>query len=98
MISGCAGYPRMNIFDFITQDEIEDLPDDDPQEAFVRFARTAQRRLGERSTQIDTNDEAGWEELREARLGFMNVVIAAAKKYEIDPFATLSVPRLKNFG
>jgi hypothetical protein len=88
----------LNIFDFITQDEIDDLPDDDPQAAFVRFVRIAQRRLGERTTQINAQDQPGWEELNEARLGFMNVVIAAAKKYEIEPFATLAVPRLNNFG
>jgi hypothetical protein len=70
----------LNIFDFITQDEINDLPDDDPQAASVRFVRTAQRRLGERTSKIDPNDQSGWEELNEARLGFMNVVIAAAKK------------------
>jgi hypothetical protein len=29
---------------------------------------------------------------------FYERVIAAAKKYEIEPFATLSVPRLKSFG
>jgi hypothetical protein len=39
----------MIIFDFITQDEIDDLPDDDPQAAFVSFVRIAQHRLGERS-------------------------------------------------
>lgn len=88
----------LNIFDFITQDEIDDLPDDDPQAAFVRFVRIAQRRLGERTTQLDAQDQSGWEELNEARLGFMNVVIAAAKNYEIEPFASLSVPRLKDFG
>jgi hypothetical protein len=88
----------MNIFDFITQDEIEDLPDDDPQTAFVRFVRIAQRRLGERSAQLRSDNETEWEELNEARLGFMNVVVAAAKKYEIEPFSTLEVPRLKNFG
>jgi hypothetical protein len=88
----------MNIFDFITQDEIDDLPDDDPQAAFVGFVRIAQRRLGERTAQINPSEESGWEELNEARHGFMNVIIAAAKKYEIEPFATLSVPRLKSFG
>jgi hypothetical protein len=88
----------LNIFDFIMQDEIDDLPDDDPQAAFVKFVRIAQRRLAERTTQIDSNDQSGWEELNEARLGFMNVVIAAAKKYEIEPFATLFVPRLKDFN
>jgi hypothetical protein len=28
----------------------------------------------------------------------MNVIIAAAKKYEIEPFASLSVPRIENFN
>jgi hypothetical protein len=85
----------MIIFDFITQDEIDDLPDDDPQAAFVSFVRIAQRRLGERTAKIDARDQ--WEELNEARHGFMNVVIAAGKKYEIEPFASLSVPRLNKF-
>jgi hypothetical protein len=86
------------IFDFITQDEIDDLPDDDPQAAFVQFVRIAQRRLGESTAQFDPNDKYDWEQINEARLGFMNVVVAAAKKYEIEPFATMSVPRLKTFG
>jgi len=87
----------MIIFDFITQEEIEDLPDDDPHVAFTTFVRIAQRRLGERTAEIDTNREEGWVQLEEARHGFMNVIIAAAKKYEIEPFASLSVPRLEDF-
>jgi hypothetical protein len=87
----------MNIFDFITQEEIEDLPDDDPHVAFTTFVRIAQRRLGERTAKIDASEQDGWNELEEARHGFMNVAIAAAKKYKIEPFASLSVPRLENF-
>jgi hypothetical protein len=88
----------MNIFDFISQDEIDDLPNDDPQAAFVRFVRIAQHRLGERTGQLRLDDQSDWVQLSEARLGFMNVVIAAAKKYEIEPFSTMRVPRIKNFG
>jgi hypothetical protein len=87
----------MNIFDFITQEEIDDLPDDNPQAAFVTFVRIAQRRLGERTSTIDANDRSGWEELQEARHGFMNVAIAAAKKFGIEPFASIEVPRLNEF-
>jgi hypothetical protein len=87
----------MIIFDFITQEEIDDLPDDDPQSAFVRFVRIAQRRLGERTKTIDTSDQPGWRELDEARHGFMNVVVAAAKNYGIQPFASLAIPRLREF-
>jgi hypothetical protein len=87
----------MIIFDFITQEEIDDLPDDDPHVAFVTFVRIAQRRLGARIAEIDTSDQDSWVEIEEARHGFMNVVIAAAKKYEIEPFASLPVPRLEKF-
>jgi hypothetical protein len=38
----------MMIFDFITQEEIDDLPDDDPRAAFMTPVRIAQRRLGAR--------------------------------------------------
>lgn len=86
----------MIIFDFITQEEIDDLPDDDPQTAFVTFVRIAQRKLGERTSEI-SRDEDGWDTLNEARHGFMNIVIAAAKKYEVEPFASLAVPFLSNF-
>ncbi|CCD97769.1 hypothetical protein [Bradyrhizobium sp. STM 3809] len=88
----------MIIFDFITPEEIADLPDDDPQSAFTQFVKIAQKRLGERSAELQPSDESDWETLREARLGFMNVVIAAAKKYEIEPFASMDVPRVKDFG
>jgi hypothetical protein len=88
----------VNIHDFITQEEIEDLPDDDPQAAFVLFVRIAQRRLGERTREINAFEEGGYAELEDARYGFMNVTIAAAKKYGIEPFLSLSVPRLENFN
>jgi hypothetical protein len=87
----------MGIFDFITQDQIDDLPDDDPQSAFIAFVRIAQRRLGEITKAIDTSSQESWTDLEDARHGFMNVVIAAAKKYQIEPFVSLSVPRLENF-
>jgi hypothetical protein len=88
----------LNIFDFITQDEIDELPDDDPRAAFMQFVRLAQARLAERTAEIDSNDQRGWEELSDARLGFQNVVIAAAKNFGIEPFASLVVPRRKDFG
>lgn len=87
----------MLIFDFITPDEVDALPDDDPQLAFVTFVRTAQTRLGERVRSLNGNDESEWREIQEARYGFQNVVVAAAKKYGIEPFASLAVPRLKKF-
>ncbi|WP_146604366.1 hypothetical protein [Rhodoplanes roseus] len=87
----------MMIFDFISQAEIEDLPDHDPPAAFIEFVRIAKARLRERTSEISSDDPGGWDELQEARQGFMNVVVAAAKNYSIEPIASLSVPRIKDF-
>jgi hypothetical protein len=87
----------MNIFDFISQDEIEELPDD-PQSAFTSFIRTAQDRLTEKTSKLDENEQSEWRQIEDARHGFMNVVIAAAKKYNIEPFSSLEVPRLDSFN
>jgi hypothetical protein len=89
----------MDFFDFITQDEIDDLPHDDPRAAFVAFTRIAHRRLGDRLKELDKSrdSELAWREGNDAKQGFMNVVIAAAKKYQIEPFATMDVPKRRNF-
>lgn len=87
----------MNIFDFITQEELEDLPDD-PHLAFTDFVGHAQRRLSERASQLDGgSDQESYYHLEEARHGFMNVVIAAAKRYKVEPFASMDVPTYKEF-
>lgn len=86
----------MMIFDFLTQQEMDDLPDDDPQSAFTMFVEIARRKLAERLDQLP-DDEASWHLRNEAQHGFMNVVVAAAKRFEIEPLATLSVPRATKF-
>jgi hypothetical protein len=86
----------MNIFDFIKQDELDDFPDD-PALAFMSFVRLAQQRLFEREKQLDTNDQNDWHLVEEARHGFMNVVVAAAKRYAIEPFVSMDVPRITKF-
>lgn len=87
----------MNIFDFITHEEIEDLPED-PHLAFTAFVGHASRRLSQRTAELDSvNDQEMYHQLEEARHGFMNVVIAAAKRYKIEPFASMDVPTHKQF-
>jgi len=87
----------MQIYDFITEEEIEELPDEE-EAAFLTFVKIARRRLAEATSRIDPNDERDWLELNEARHGFMNVVTAAARRYGVKPFATMDVPRLNQFG
>jgi hypothetical protein len=86
----------MNIFDFITDDELADLPEDAAQ-AFMAFVRIAQKRLYEHEREISTDDGNNYHLIEEARLGFMNVSIAAGKKYEIEPFMGMNVPRVGKF-
>jgi hypothetical protein len=88
----------MIIFDFISQEEIDDLPSDDSELAFTTFVRIAQGRLRDRTNELSGGQEGDWHQIEEARYGFMNVVVAAAKKFEIEPFVTLEVPRLENFN
>lgn len=86
----------MNFFDFITQDELDELPDD-PEAAFMHFASLAQGRLAERQRGLDLNDSSDWEILNEARHGFMNVMVAAGRRFGIEPFSSMEMPRLADF-
>lgn len=87
----------MNVFDFITPDEIEDLPED-PDAAFINFVRICQTRMSARIGNLSDETENGWNEIVDARIGFINVVVAAAKRYKISPFSEQSVPTTKEFN
>lgn len=87
----------MNIFDFITQEEIDDLPDDN-EAAFLSFVRIARSRLAEATADLDTREQNEWEIVNEARHGFMNVVTAAARRYDIRPFSEIDVPKIGQFA
>jgi hypothetical protein len=84
----------MTILNFVSQDELDDL-DDDPRIAFMTLVNHAQRSLAEQTKRLDPQDE--WEQRDELRHSFMNVVIAAAKRFEIEPFVSMEVPRLSDF-
>ena len=87
----------MNVFDLVTQDELDDLPEH-PRQAFAQFARHAYRRLNEKIETCDLNESYGWQEANQARAGYMNVLIAAARRFEIKPFAELEVPKIAEVG
>lgn len=88
----------MDIWDFITPEQIDELPEDNPRAAFADFVRIAQRSLSDATRDIDDDQDSGWRAILDARHGFMNVVIAAAKKYDVEPFASLEVPRVDDFN
>jgi hypothetical protein len=86
----------MNFQDFITQDEIDDLPED-PEYAFAEFVRIAQRRLSDQLRQIpDDNDN--YHLIEDARHGFMNATLAVARRFGIQGLGDMDVPRIGNFG
>lgn len=84
----------MNVLDLITQEELDDAPEDSSL-AFTQLVGFAQRRL---SAHIETLDEDHQSHvIAEAQYGFMNVVIALSKSYKIEPFASLEVPQYGKF-
>jgi hypothetical protein len=87
----------MSVLDFITQDELDDL-DEDPSRAFMSIVTLAQRRLGDQTKGYDSENQLEWEARQELRYSFMNFVVAAGKRLEIEPFASMQVPRHKDFA
>src|ERR1700678_3378754 len=86
----------MTILNFVTQDELDDL-DEDPRIAFMTLVNLAQRSLAEQIKRLDPQEEYQWNQREELRQSFMNVVIAAAKRLEVEPFVSMDVPRLSKF-
>ena len=88
----------MNVFDFITQDELDELPEDH-RAAFSAFVQIAQRRLADFTRhRTSLTEEVDWNEIQEARYSYTNIVLAAAKRLEIEPFLSMDVPRIGKYG
>jgi len=86
----------MSILNFITQDQLDEL-DEEPRVAFMQLANHAQRSLADQTKAFNPNEEQEWREIEDLRHSFVNVLLAAAKRYEIEPFASMELPTAKNF-
>ncbi len=88
----------MHIFNFVTKQEIDELPEDS-EAAFMQFVNHASKRLDEtyRNASFD-NDEGQWQVYHEAKYRYKNIILAAARSYGIEPFASMEVPSLKEFS
>jgi len=86
----------MSILEFVTQDELDDL-DEDHRVAFMQLVNTAQRSLSTKISTLDLENQYEWQKAEELRYSFMNVVVAAAKRLEIEPFHSMEVPHYQNF-
>lgn len=87
----------MSILDFVTQDELDDL-DEDHRVRFMEIVNIAQRKLSEKVGKLDPEIESDWRKIEEIRYSFMNVVLASAKRLEIEPFVSMEVPKQQRFG
>lgn len=84
----------MNVFDFVTQDEIDELPEN-AEAAFLFFVQQAQCRLAGYTKDLQSSDD--WDTLNDIRHSFANIVLAAARRYRIEPFVSMDVPRHGDF-
>jgi hypothetical protein len=80
----------MSIFQFVSQDDLDDL-DDDPRIAFTTLVVLAEESLDGQTENLE------WDQRDVLHYDFMNVVIAAAKQFEIEPLALMEVPRYSDF-
>jgi hypothetical protein len=87
----------MSILNFVNQDQLDNL-DEDPRTAFMELVNHAQRSLDEQVKKLDPDEHREWQQIEDLRYSFMNVVIAAAKRYEIEPFVSMDVPQYSNYG
>lgn len=81
----------MSIFSFVDQDDLDNL-DEDPRIAFMELANIAVRKLHEKTIDLNDNEQREWREMEELRFSCMNVLLAAAKRLEVEPFASMDVP------
>lgn len=88
----------MNVYDFISQEEMDELPEDH-RAAFATFVRIAQKNLTAHTKSFANSDEqSSWDEIQEARYSYTNVVLAAARRLGIEPFVSMDVPRIDKYG
>jgi len=87
----------MSIFNFIEQSDLDEL-DEDSRTAFMQLANMALRSLRDQVDNLDLNDQQDWNEDQNLRFSCMNVLLAAAKKLDVEPFSLWDKPARADFG
>ncbi|AEG50067.1 hypothetical protein Sphch_2406 [Sphingobium chlorophenolicum L-1] len=86
----------MSILNFVDQDQLDEL-NEDPRIAFMELVNLAQRSLHDQTKFLDEDERSDWIKIEDLRLSFMNVVLASAKRFEVEPFVSMEVPHRKQF-
>lgn len=63
----------------------------------MQLVNAAQRSPSTKISALDPDNQQEWQKIEDWRYSFMNVVVAAAKRYEIEPFHSINVPQYSNF-
>jgi hypothetical protein len=87
----------MSVMEILTEEFLAELPDD-PQAAFGMVLRRADAYVAEALQAVDETENNSWRTYETAQHTAMNTIIAVAKRYEIQPFASMVVPPRKGFG
>jgi len=87
----------MSVMDILTEEFLAELPDD-PHAAFGMVLRRADAYVTEALQQVDGSESGSWRVYETELHTAMNTIIAAAKRYEIQPFANMTVPPRRDFG
>lgn len=87
----------MSVMEILTEEFLAELPDD-PQAAFGMVLRRADAYFAEAFQAVDETENDGWYAYETAQHTAMNTIVAVAKRYEIQPFASMVVPPRKGFG
>lgn len=82
--------------DILSEDFLAELPDD-PHAAFGMVLRRADAYVAEARQAVDESEGSSWYIYETAEHTAMNTIIAVAKRYDIQPFASMVVPPRDNF-
>lgn len=83
----------MSIHDILTPDVLDGVPPGD-EPAFTYLTKTARRWLNERRRGLGDED---WSIRQEAEYTYVNIVLNAAKRYNIEPLCSYSIPKRSKF-
>ncbi len=83
--------------EILTEEFLAELPEDQ-QAAFVMVLRRADAYVAQALQAVDESESSSWHIHETAQHTAMNTIIGVAKRYEIQPFASMVVPPRKGFG
>lgn len=73
----------MNLFEFINQEDLDDLPDDNEM-AFLSLSQLTYQKLQVLENEIPKNTASTERKINEVRFRFINFILMAAKEYELN--------------